>query len=106
MIAEFLLKNGWAITLVISGFLWWALNVHFKGRFTEKKDFTELKQQTDEIEKDVDIIKSELPYLVKKQDLTDLKTEISEVKILAKSTNDGFKRLETFFIEKGVNKDE
>lgn len=91
--------------VAIIGFFGWSTMSFMRPRFATKKEFADLQQKTNEIEKDVDEIKSTIKSLATKKDIAEIEQRVAEINTTTKATHEGLKRLEGYFLEKGVNKE-
>ncbi len=106
IIGQIAIRNAWAILLFIGGAVGFVIKLWFSHKYASKADFEKLDGRMERTNKRLDSLEADLKQAATKEDIANLKNEITQGNTISKATNEGLKRLEAFFLKKGIDGEE
>ncbi len=106
VLQEILVRNVWAILLFLGGAVGFFTRLWFNQKYALKGDFQKIDDRLERTNKRLDSLEADFKQAATKADIAKLKNEITEGNAISKATNEGLKRLENFFLKKGIEGEE
>ncbi len=97
------IKNAWAILLFFGGFVGFVIKLWFSHKYASKADFEKLDGCMERTNKRLDSLETDLKQAATKEDISRLNNKITEGNTISRSSYEAVKRMESFFIKKGID---